>query len=271
VTEEGDAGYRRANFDLTKGRPKKALRLMDTTTGHRVIALGERINADFTEANWSELGLLTGASDIINGHHRLLRSLSWNDSDYQGNVLDVLQSIVQRDIRLLPVIESYLDRKFPGESHYISAKPVERKITFAPHVFQVPDSYVEADLAAVMMPFGKEFDPVYEAIKNACKSSNLRCLRADSIWEDTTIIQDIFSLIFRAHIVIVDFSTKNPNVMYETGIAHTLGKHVVPITQSLEDVPFDMRHHRALSYLRNGEGLRALESALASKLIQFGV
>lgn len=244
---------------------------MDTTTGQRIIALGEQVNANFTEANWNELGLLTSASDIINGHHRLLRSLSWNDSDYHGNVLDVLQSIVQRDVRLLPVIESYVDRKFPGESHYISVKPVERKITFAPHVFQVPDCYVEPDLAAVMMPFGKEFDTVYAAIRNACKSSNLRCLRADDIWEDATIIQDVFTLIFRAHVVIVDFSTKNPNVMYETGIAHTLGKYVVPITQSLDDVPFDMRHHRTLTYLRNGEGFRALESALANKLSQFGV
>jgi hypothetical protein len=29
-------------------------------------------------------------------------------------------------------------------------------------------------------------------------------------------------------IVVVDFDTRNPNVFYETGIAHTLGKHVVP-------------------------------------------
>jgi hypothetical protein len=65
----------------------------------------------------------------------------------------------------------------------------------------------------------------------------------------------------------VDFTEKNPNVMYETGIAHTLGKHVVPITQSLDDVPFDMRHHRVLKYLPNGEGLDALQRALTDRLV----
>lgn len=75
---------------------------------------------------------------------------------------------------------------------------------------------------------------------------------------------------FRARVVVVDFTGKNPNVMYETGIAHTLGKHVVPISQSIEDVPFDMAHHRVLTYLANGEGLAELESGLAAKLRQTG-
>jgi hypothetical protein len=183
----------------------------------------------------------------------------------------VIRRIVEQDPRTFPVIESYLDKKFPGESHYISAKPSERKITFAPNVFQVPDGYVELDLAAVMMPFAAEFSAVHEAIKRACATNGLRCLRADDIWEETTIIQDIFNLVFRAQVVIVDFTGKNANVMYETGVAHTLGKHVIPITQTLADVPFDMQHHRALKYLPNQEGMTALEAALAKKLKQFSV
>jgi len=122
-----------------------------------------------------------------------------------------------------------------------------------------------------MMPFAMDFNSTYEAIKRAASECGLRCLRADDIWEETTIVQDIFNLIFRAQVVIVDFSGKNPNVMYETGIAHTLGKHVVPISQSMEDVPFDMRHHRVLKYLRNNEGLRRLTSELVTKLKQFSI
>lgn len=66
----------------------------------------------------------------------------------------------------------------------------------------------------------------------------------------------------------VDFTGKNPNVMYETGIAHTLGKHVVPISQSINDVPFDMAHHRILTYLPNGEGIEVMVNKLAEKLSQ---
>ena len=153
------------------------------------------------------------------------------------------------------------------EGQYISAKPSERKITFAPSVFTIPESTViESDLAAVMMPFKAEFDPVHEGIRRACQAAGFRCLRVDDIWEESTIIQDIFNLIFRAHVVIVDFTGKNPNVMYETGIAHTLGKHVVPISQSLDDVPFDMAHHRVLKYLANSEGIEAMVTALTGKL-----
>lgn len=242
---------------------------MDAALGQRLIDLRERIVSNFDSGHWEEIGLLTGCSAMINDHPRLLRSLSWQDEDYAGNVLNVVRRIVEQDPRTLNVIESYIDKKFPGEAHYISAKPSERKITFAPNVFQIPDGYVELDLAAVMMPLAAEFNPVHEAIKRACTTNGLRCLRADDIWEETIIIQDIFNLIFRAQVIIVDFTGKNANVMYETGIAHALGKHVIPITQALPDVPFDMRHHRALNYLANREGMTALEASLTNKLKQF--
>ena len=244
--------------------------LMDTAIGNRLIALGSRIVEKFDAGNWAEIGLLTGTSDLVDGHDRLLRSLSWGDSDYAGNALVVLKSIVRREPAALEIIEDYLDKKFPRESEYISAKPAERRITFAPMVFQIPEGHVEPDLVAVMMPFALEFRMVYDAIKSAASPCGLRCIRVDDIWENSAIIQDIFSLIFRAQVVVVDFTGKNPNVMYETGIAHTLGKHVVPISQSLDDVPFDMRHHRVLKYLPNAEGLLRFSSELSAKLRQVG-
>lgn len=246
-------------------------RTLDLAIAKRLIPVRDRLVDKFNEGHWEELGLLTEATDIINGHDRLLRSLRWHDDDYEGNVLTVLRTIVERAPNTLQIIEHYLDDKFPGESHYISAKPAERKITFAPHVFEVPEGYVELDLAAVMMPFAKEFDSVHTAIKQACESHRLRCVRADDIWVESVIMQDIFSLIFRAQVVIVDFTGKNPNVMYETGIAHTLGKHVVPITQSLADVPSNMGHHRVAPYLANKEGFAALRTMLKEKLKQFAI
>ncbi|MFA0093464.1 hypothetical protein, partial [Vibrio sp. 10N.261.49.A11] len=166
----------------------------------------------------------------------------------------------------LQVIKEFLDEWYPDQNAtYISAKHAEKKITFSPNVFNIPDAEMEDDLVAVMMPFAG-FDNVYSSIKNACNSAGFRCLRADDIWENATIIQDIFSLIYRAKIVVVDFSNKNPNVMYETGIAHTLGKTVVPLAQIVQDIPSDMVHHRALIYLNNGEGLQKLETDLSSKL-----
>ena len=116
------------------------------------------------------------------------------------------------------------------------------------------------------MPFDAEFAPIYTSIRLACEEVGQRCLRADDIWQESIIMQDIFNLIVRSRVVIVDFSTKNPNVMYETGIAHTVGRPVIPISQSLADVPFDLRHHRVLKYLPNTEGLAAMQSILTERL-----
>jgi hypothetical protein len=82
----------------------------------------------------------------------------------------------------------------------------------------------------------------------------------------TAVIQDIFSLIFRSQIAICDFIGKNLNVFYEAGIAHTLGKHVVPITQSRDDIPFDIRHHRFLEYLNNDQGRLDMQKRLWERL-----
>lgn len=238
-------------------------------TGARILELKNRIVAHFTANDWGEVGLRTGYSDLITHHDRLLRSLSFGDDDYAGHVQNVLLQIARTDAAALNLVEEIVNEKYPDQTNFVSVRPSARKLTFAPSVFEIPDdTTVEPDLAAVMMPFSAEFRPVHEAIAAACKAAGYRCVRADNIWDHTTIIQDVFKLILKAGVVIVDFSGKNPNVMYETGIAHTLGKLVVPISRSAADVPFDLKHHRVLEYLPNTEGLAAMTAALQKKLGQ---
>lgn len=159
-----------------------------------------------------------------------------------------------------------IDQYFVSTAH--SSPELVKKLTFAPKVFDIPQSTeIQRDLVAIMMPFGAGFAKVHHAIKSACSDANLQCKRADDIWNNSTIIQDIVDLIFVADIVVVDFTGKNSNVMYETGIAHTLGKHVVPITQSIEHVPFDLQSHRVLQYHPNQEGLTKLTNELTKRLV----
>ena len=234
--------------------------------GVEILDLKEQIVANFDYENWQEIGIITGSFEWINSHPRLLRSLSWGDEDYGGHVLSFLQHIMLVGSDGLEQVRQYIEKKYPSESEYISSKPSEKKITFAPNVFEIPNASIEKDLVAVMMPFSSSFDGAYKGINQACSEVSLRCNRADNIWEESKIIQDIFNLIYRSTIVIVDFTGKNANVMYETGIAHTLGKLVVPISQSLDDVPFDTSHHRVLKYYPNEEGLIDLKNKLVSRL-----
>ncbi len=154
--------------------------------------------------------------------------------------------------------------EFVSTSH--EEVPTEKLISFKPSVFQVPSKPLNERLVSVMMPFNPAFSGTYDAIKQVTDYMKLDCLRADDIWENSTFMQDIFDLIFCAKVVVVDFTGRNPNVMYETGIAHTLGKTVIPITQSLDDIPSDLGHHRALKYLPNKEGYKELSRELYNRL-----
>lgn len=153
----------------------------------------------------------------------------------------------------------------PGNLHelFLRHLPV-RKIGGS--VLNVPDLDVtDRRLVSVMMPFRNEFNPVYEAIETAAVDARLRCERADNIWNNDVVLDDIVELIARGKIVVCDLTGKNANVFYETGIAHTLGKDVILLTQSMQDVPFDLRHRRILNYLPNGEGLAQMRTSLSDR------
>ncbi len=234
----------------------------------RLLLLKREICQRFTVTNWHELGLLTQSVEVIRGHSRLLRSLSFGDDDYESCVIDVLESIVVNDIKNLDIIEDYVVDISEGAVGIPDAAAVLNRYVCTPGVFKIPDGGVNSKLVALMMPFAIEFDPVSEAIKKAASSLGLTCKRADDIWEDSTIIQDVFSLIYHSAIVVCDFSGRNANVLYEAGIAHTLGRKVIPLAQHISDIPFDLRHHRHLMYFPNQQGLAELKEKLVAKLRQ---
>lgn len=137
-----------------------------------------------------------------------------------------------------------------------------------PTVFTLPERPIEANLISAMMPFAGAFTPVYQAIEAAANDLGVRCRRADNIWVNNAIIQDVVDLIASSRVVVCDLSGKNANVFYEAGIAHTLGKEVVLLTQSHDDVPFDLRHLRYIHYLGNGEGIAQMGQVLKGRLTQ---
>lgn len=236
-------------------------------SGHQLIALKNQVVQGFNESHWRELGAITETLDAVSRHPRLLRSLSWGDEDYEGHALKMLQDMIDARPENYPLMLDFISRTCPEGGEFVSSSDDgARRIVFSPSVFSVPPEKPDLSLVSVMMPFTGALAPVYDTVKAAASASGFQCLRADDIWDDSTVIQDVFSLIFRSYIVVCDFSGRNPNVFYEAGIAHTLGKHVIPITQSADDIPFDLRHHRYASYLNNAEGRAKLEGELASRI-----
>jgi uncharacterized protein YutE (UPF0331/DUF86 family) len=122
-----------------------------------------------------------------------------------------------------------------------------------------------SNLCFVIMPFMPEFDAVYRSlIKPVAEQFGLTVLRADEIYAPGSITEQIRAAIQQARLCIADVSDRNPNVLYEVGIAHTLGKPTVLITRQINDVPFDLRSIRLIVYDPNSlETTRlALESSI---------
>jgi nucleoside 2-deoxyribosyltransferase len=135
-----------------------------------------------------------------------------------------------------------------------------------PTVFKLSEKAVVEDDVAVMMPFSSSFTNVYKALQKAAKDVRMNCVRVDDIWREDVIIQDVVNLICESNVVICDLTEKNPNVFYEMGIAHTLGKKIIMIAQHASDVPFDVKHLRYLQYLPNAEGLEKMTTAVSQRL-----
>ncbi len=117
-----------------------------------------------------------------------------------------------------------------------------------------------------MMPFSAEFKPVYDIIEAVCKEVGHPALRVDKIYGPTKIINDVFATIDQSRSVICDLTKKNPNVLYEAGLAHARGRDTILITRNKEDVPFDLQQIRFIHYLRNKEGLESLGNKLEQSL-----
>ncbi|NIA03555.1 MAG: hypothetical protein GWP12_03350, partial [Nitrospirae bacterium] len=72
---------------------------------------------------------------------------------------------------------------------------------------------------------------------NTAETSGLEVLRADDIYSPGVITEQIRAAIHQSRICIADISDKNPNVLYEVGISHTLDKTTILLSQSVEQIP----------------------------------
>jgi len=108
----------------------------------------------------------------------------------------------------------------------------------------------KTNMCFVLMPFALEFKNQWElAFTPAIKEADLLPWRGDEESLGTNIImRDVTKCIYDAKLIIADLTNRNPNVMYELGLAHAAKKSVIMLAQSDEDIPFDIRHIRYLKY-----------------------
>jgi hypothetical protein len=118
----------------------------------------------------------------------------------------------------------------------------------------------------VAMPFDPTLRRVYTHIAKVCKDLSLSVARGDDFFTTHAVMADVWGAIQNARIIVADCTQRNPNVFYEMGIAHTLAKPVVLVSQRDEDIPFDLHPIRRISYQNTPHGMNAFEKALEATL-----
>lgn len=106
------------------------------------------------------------------------------------------------------------------------------------------------DSCFVMQPFASPLGDYYDKIyRPAIEKAGLRAIRADAdIFHTGKIMDQVWSGINAARVLVAELTSRNPNVFYELGLAHALKKPVVLVSAREEDVPFDLQHIRVIYY-----------------------
>jgi hypothetical protein len=142
------------------------------------------------------------------------------------------------------------------------------EINYKP-IFNSRVIHVDLKLCFVLMPFAKEWsERVYiRLLRQTIESLGLQCIRADNL-TGTIVMEDIWTKINQAAFIVADVTDVNPNVMYEIGIAHSIGKPAILITQDLKKIPFDFKHLRHHGYSDNEEGFEIFRKRLKDVIIE---
>lgn len=119
------------------------------------------------------------------------------------------------------------------------------------------DSTAPKPFVFVLMPFDREFDDVYKfGIKGAAADVGAYAERVDDQIFDEGILDRIFNQISKADVLVAEMSGRNPNVFYEVGYAHALGKLVLLVAQNENDIPFDLQQKQHTIYRGSIDTLR---------------
>ncbi len=138
--------------------------------------------------------------------------------------------------------------------------------------FGAPEKLTTAIDVFVLMPFNAKLKPVWEDhIQKVVAAMGLKVKRADDFFTAHSVMADVWTAICGSRAVIADCTDRNPNVFYEIGVAHTIGKPVILATQNRDDVPFDLQHLRYIEYEYTPPGMRRYEALLAETLLQLGL
>lgn len=122
--------------------------------------------------------------------------------------------------------------------------------------------------AFVVMQFSAEFNSLYnEVIVPVCSDYGYEVIRADDMYTNGLIVNDIAQAIRESALIIADITPNNPNVYYEVGFSHGIEKETILLSdKNREKLPFDLSGFRLLFYENSIGGKTNVENSLRKHL-----
>jgi len=130
---------------------------------------------------------------------------------------------------------------------------------------------VDDRMASVLVPLTDEGDDLYdEAVKPALEREGLIPRRALEFEDDEDKLKAIWRDVCRSRMVVADLTGSDPLVMYELGIAHTVGKESLVLCKRGQCPKFPSKLIRAnfLDYDEGEDGMVKLRAEMAEALHQ---
>jgi hypothetical protein len=153
-------------------------------------------------------------------------------------------------------------------SDFLVGKPDGRKPINSLDLFPKLKFKIDKKLCFVLMPFDKRYDSIYrKVILPVTDELGFGAIRSDDIFDVKPIMRDIWENINTARFLIAVLSGKNPNVFYELGLSHSVGKLVILLTDRIRDVPFDLRHLRIVTYDIKKVNAEKLKKSLTKTIV----
>lgn len=124
---------------------------------------------------------------------------------------------------------------------------------------------VKKNTAVFLTPFTNQGTQLYRRCQNILGNIGIFLQRSDNVVEKDDILMNIVTLIVQSEIVVVNIDGRNPNVYYELGIAHTLGKTTILLSKrkgEYVNADFDIRQKKIVLY----EDYDDLERKLLSEI-----